>query len=1409
MDLSIRKYIYAFLAFVCVMLSAASCVYDDDYDTEDFEKEALQFRVLAPDTKLAYSDLSTSFENDDVVGCVIASNNGGSYTFQTNTKWKYEDGVLMLDADAAGHIQKWNDDSDPEKTEEMQSKGYVQLLGNYTYAFFFYYPYVENLDETYPNKIEWGNTTYLADKLTNGNWTSYPMFVNTDYTDTTPDDDIDQTKLKLNHSDHLWVGYTEDGGKDITKDNATHPVDLTFEKKTATIEIHCDIADGYSIENVSVSSPSIVRGVNLDLSTGLQTKSDNANALYEGTITPGLINTTGKERVYRMMLPAQTINEWYLKATLKGGDIAEPTEYTLPLEEKLSVLEEGKLYILHIAKAGHGYIIINDWNNGGASDLIEDGTTPIVETFTALNERGTVEIDGEQYVSVKAGETIRITGTDLDAAASVRMSGVYAFKDFTRNSENTTLEFVMPATAKDGEAKLVTSKGLEVLAGKFVLVKPVYGSCTYTEGETVAFETEISFTGTDFDLITGVTFAGGTTIAVGDDGCSYVENDGKITVTVPQTALTGIVKLNLANGTWLECPVLSVPQPKVTNVDGTFKKGAAIVLTGENLNLVASLRFPGAGGEVITITKGDDGFTETDGTSITFSFPSDAQDGTAVMVTEAGAEIEAFVYETVAPTSITVSPVPVKANSVLTIAGENLDIVTEVSLPNVGVTDFTYNENKITLTVPEKAQAGKIVLTTCHGKSVEADYTLVEPKIVSITPISPGAGEEITLAGTDLDLVESIKFSGCDQPAEARNPSETQITVTVPATASTGNLILNLKNGTSVDSGVSVEIAQPIVENITGTHKDGATITLTGKNLNLVSKVKISGVEMNNVSITDNGNTLTFVVPSGQNVPDGDIILVTESGGEIKGGDYVTVVPTELKVVPNGTQSLKITGVDLDMVSTVIINNSELQAWQVTKSESEVSVSSYNYPLSSTVVLKTKYGKEASVDYDFNPVVDSINPEDVIPGMQITISGQKFDLVKYVVFKTDQWGNTKEIEVTPEDNAIRVEVPSNAYSGEVKLKLMNGSTVVAGTINVLLPPTVTGFVAENNKFKTGSKVTISGTNLNNVQSIQLAGLNGGTVKVSDFEITNNYQTLTFVFPDNAGDGEVWLMPKIGDKVKAGDVVTCLPTVNSISREGKDVTLDGADLEIVNEVRIDGVTCTIESKSADKLMFTMSDYPSSLSNITIVLETVYAKNKEVAYDIKSSVSVTSVSPSGYVVPGDVLTITGKGLDLVTKVRFGEGTSVEVSPSSTEISAIIPAEASEGNIYLTLMDDTEIDTGVSVQVAKKKINIQQDLRDNPISIESTVFEDISGDCKLIVNLELPNTANGTIYIKYKNEPGETIGNYIPVQNYSGQTVYMTVSFPLSEEILGSIVNNGGLEVAANIWGTSFSVTSILIQ
>ena len=68
MDLNIRKYIYAFLAFVCVMLSSVSCIFDDDYDTDDFETEALQFRVLAPDTKVTYNDLSTSFENGDVIG---------------------------------------------------------------------------------------------------------------------------------------------------------------------------------------------------------------------------------------------------------------------------------------------------------------------------------------------------------------------------------------------------------------------------------------------------------------------------------------------------------------------------------------------------------------------------------------------------------------------------------------------------------------------------------------------------------------------------------------------------------------------------------------------------------------------------------------------------------------------------------------------------------------------------------------------------------------------------------------------------------------------------------------------------------------------------------------------------------------------------------------------------------------------------------------------------------------------------------------------------------------------------------------------------------------------------------------------------------------------------------------------
>lgn len=1142
MDLSIRKYIYAFLAFVCVMLSAASCVYDDDYDTEDFEKEALQFRVLVPDTKLAYSDLSTSFENDDVVGCVIASNNGGSYTFQTNTKWKYEDGVLMLVDDAAGHIQKWKDDSDAEKTVEMQNKGYVQLLGNYTYAFFFYYPYVEDLDETYPRKDQWN---YFASQLNNGNWTSYPMFVNTDYTDTTPDDGKDQTKLKLNHSDHLWVGYTEDGGKDITKDNATHPVDLTFEKKTATIEIHCDIADGYSIENISVSSPSIVRGVNLDLSTGLQTKSDNDNALYEGTITPGLINTTGKERVYRMMLPAQTINEWYLKATLKGGDIAEPTEYTLPLEEKLSVLEEGELYILHIAKAGHGYIIINDWTNGGASDLIEDQTMPENLSLSSPTDK-----DETEGILVKAGETLVVTGQNLDYAASLRLEGVYKLDDafYEVADDYSQITITVPPTAKDGDVFLVTSSGIAVSAGTYVLVKPV---ATDVSSKSVRPGETLTITGTDLDLVTKVVFGGDVAadVEVNAEGTS-------LTVSVPDMAVTGTISFMIANGTTVPCDGLgeiAVAIPEVTGIsapDDKFKAKATITISGSNLDLATGVRIKWEE------TVKDVEYSKVDASALTFIMPDEALDGSIYVIARSGAEIHAGDYTLVKSAATSYSPSEVEAGDALVITGTDLDLVKTVTFvgSSTPVEPSAKDETSLTVRVPDDGKTGALTLTLVNGTTVTCpELTFAQPSVTSMTGENGRfkADETVTLAGDNLHLIKSIKLENAEVMTFTVSDDKKTLTFAMPATAKDGTASYVSKSGDEETIGGYVLVKPVVTSGTPVSAEPGQILELTGTDMDLVTGVKF----YNNVDPSEDPTitetTITVKVPDNAstgtlnlNLANGTSVGIQLTVNKVSGCSVSTVKgDNDINGVHNGVHEVRekgtitVTGNNLEFAKSVKIVDDGGTTYPVEVTEKADGLSFVlpsGVTSDGTIYLVNQYGYEVQAgryEMAFPTDVSSLSSP-IKAGTTVTITGTDMDLVSSVKFHDN---------VTPEEpvisgTEISVKVPDTAIDGSISLVTKYGKTI--DVLYSLVEPVFARYSTTDTdpatKAFVGESLIINGSDMDLVTGVTFTGAESVT------PTSISADAITVTVPSEAKTGQIYLNLANGKSVPCQELTIDYP-----------------------------------------------------------------------------------------------------------------------------------------------------------------------------------------------------------------------------------------------------------------------------
>lgn len=154
---------------------------------------------------------------------------------------------------------------------------------------------------------------------------------------------------------------------------------------------------------------------------------------------------------------------------------------------------------------------------------------------------------------IKAGNALALSGNDLDLVTSL---------SFPSNEEGTTIdggEFTVaansltlntvPETAIDGNLSLNMANGMSV-AVPYTLVKPTVTS--YSANPVNAGET-LTLTGTDLDLVTGVSIGGGST-ATPIEGST----ESNLTITVPMDSQSGSVSLILANGTSVESGTLNV-----------------------------------------------------------------------------------------------------------------------------------------------------------------------------------------------------------------------------------------------------------------------------------------------------------------------------------------------------------------------------------------------------------------------------------------------------------------------------------------------------------------------------------------------------------------------------------------------------------------------------------------------------------------------------------------------------------------------------------------------------------------------------------------------------------------------------------------------------------------------------------
>lgn len=359
------------------------------------------------------------------------------------------------------------------------------------------------------------------------------------------------------------------------------------------------------------------------------------------------------------------------------------------------------------------------------TDTIKDGTSLETKEELTIN---TPEATPIKDRNIKAGEILSIKGASFDQIVSVKFEGATVNAADFKSQSAAEITVAVPAKATDGTFYVVTKSGIEVPVGNIITVVPTQLVATPNPVKNGA---EITITGKDMDLITGIAFPNAK-----ESKLNKVETT-KVTSTVPEDAQKGDITLSLDNGKTVVVAYTLVEPTVASCTPAAITAGEKTVIKGTDLDLVKSITFPG------DVEQTVDKFAAQNAQAIAVTVPAacagtgfklNLKNGTTIEMKDA-----LSIKAATDPAIASVTPGEAIAGSTITITGKNFQNIQNLYIGSYKVNRYTSRSNtEIVCQVPANAEVGtyKIVMEDLDGNKIEGPEFKVVPAEKDIATIT-------------------------------------------------------------------------------------------------------------------------------------------------------------------------------------------------------------------------------------------------------------------------------------------------------------------------------------------------------------------------------------------------------------------------------------------------------------------------------------------------------------------------------------------------------------------------------------------------------------------------------------------------------------------------------------------------